>query len=143
MPEEPKPVAGRSYRIGNIGRGARVAQGENISWIEGVASLPGGESLAQQLKALLERIAQDASLDEDTRALAQAKTEAVAEGLAKVQKDPGPLRRALLDAKSWFGSTASWVGKALGDILKSEAVQKAIGGVTEGAAKAAIEAFLK
>jgi hypothetical protein len=79
MSEEPKPVAGRSYRIGDVGAGARVAQGENISWVEGVASLPDGESLAQQFTALLERIAQDASLDEDTRALAQDKTKAVAE----------------------------------------------------------------
>jgi hypothetical protein len=75
-------------------------QGENISWIEGVTSLPGGESLAQQFKALLERIAQDESLDEDTRALAQDKTKAVAEGLAKAQESPGLFRRALLDAKS-------------------------------------------
>jgi hypothetical protein len=135
MPEEPKPVAGRSYRIGDVGAGARVAQGENISWVEGVASLPDGESLAQQFTALLERIAQDASLDEDTRALAQDKTKAVAEGLAKVEESPGIFRRALLDAKSWFGGAASWVGNALGDILKSEAAQKTIGTVTEGTTK--------
>lgn len=143
MPEEPKPVAGRSYRIGDVGAGARVAQGENISWVEGVASLPDGESLAQQFTALLERIAQDASLDEDTRALAQDKTKAVAEGLAKVEESPGIFRRALLDAKSWFGGAASWVGNALGDILKSEAAQKTIGTVTEGTTKAAITSFLK
>ena len=96
MPEEPKPAAGRSYQMGDIGAGARVAQGEHISWVEGVAGLPSGESLAQQFTALLERIAQDASLDEDTRALAQDKTKAVAEGLAKVEQSPGILRRALL-----------------------------------------------
>ena len=124
MPEEPKPDAGRSYHMGNVGAGARVAQGENISWVEGVAGLPGGESLAQQFTALLERIDQDKSLDEDTRALAQDKTKAVAEGLAKAKELPGMLRRALLDANSWFGSTASWVGSALGDILKSEAAQR-------------------
>ena len=129
--------------MGNVGAGARVAQGENISWVEGVAGLPGGEALAQQFKALLGRIAKDESLDEDTRALAQDKTEAVAEGLAKAQQDPGPLRRALLDAKSWFGTTASWVGHALVDILRSETAQKALGAVTEGATKAAVEAFLK
>src|SRR5271166_5978781 len=121
MPDEPKPALERSYQMGNVGPGARVAQGENISWVEGVASLPGGESLTQQFDELLERIAKDASLDEDTRALAQDKTKAVAEGLAKAQQAPGVLRRALLDAKSWFGSTASWVCAALGDILKSEA----------------------
>jgi hypothetical protein len=143
MPEEPKPGAGRSYQMGNVGAGARVAQGENISWVEGVAGLPGGESLAQQFTALVERIAQDKSLDEDTCALAQDKTKAVAEGLAKVEDSPGILRRALLDAKSWFGGAASWVGNALGDILKSEAAQKTIGTVTEATTKAAIASFLK
>jgi hypothetical protein len=77
MPDEPKPAAGRNYQMGNVGAGARVAQGENISWVEGIASLPGGESLAQQFTTLLEQIAQDASLDEDTRELAQDKTKAV------------------------------------------------------------------
>jgi hypothetical protein len=143
MPEEPKPAAARSYQMGDVGAGARVAQGEHISWIEGIAGLPDGKSLTQQFDALLERIAQDGSLDEDTRALAQDKTKAVAEGLAKVEESPGILRRALLDAKSWFGSTASWVGNALGDILKSEAAQKTVGTITEATTKAAIEAFLK
>jgi hypothetical protein len=142
MSEEPKPAVERSYEMGDVGAGARVAQGENISWIEGVASLPGGASLAQQFKELLERIAQDESLDEDTRALAQEKTKAVAEGLAKVRESPGPLRRALLDAKSWFGNTATWVGKALGDILRSEPAQKALAAVTEGVTKAAVDSFL-
>jgi hypothetical protein len=143
MPEEPKPAAGRSYRIGNVGSGARVAQGERISWVEGIAGLPGGESLTQQFDALLERIAQDGSLDEDTRALAQDKTKAVAEGLAKVEDSPGVFRRALQDAGSFFGSAASWIGNALGDILKSEAAQKTIGTVTEATTKAAIATFLK
>jgi hypothetical protein len=143
MPEEPKPAAARSYQMGDVGAGARVAQGEHISWVEGIAGLPDGKSLTQQFDALLERIAQDGSLDEDTRALAQDKTKAVAEGLAKVEESPGILRRALLDAKSWFGSTASWVGNALGDILKSEAAQKTVGTITEATTKAAIEAFLK
>jgi hypothetical protein len=144
MPDESKPASERSYQIGNVGPGARVAQGENISWVEGVVGgLPGGESLTKQFVALLERIAEDASLDEDTRALAQDKTKAVAEGLAKAQESPGMLRRALLDAKSWFGSTASWVGNALSDILKSEAAQKTIGTVTEATTKAAIDSFVK
>jgi hypothetical protein len=32
MPDEQKPAAGRSYHMGDVGAGARVAQGENISW---------------------------------------------------------------------------------------------------------------
>jgi ABC-type branched-subunit amino acid transport system substrate-binding protein len=142
MSDQPKPAAERSYQIGNVGSGARVAQGENISWVEGVANSPGGEPLAQQFKALLERIAEDKSLDEDARALAQDKTKAIAEGLAKAQEEPGALRRALLDAKSWFDITATWVGKALVAILKSEPGQKALGAVSEGVTKAAIESFL-
>jgi hypothetical protein len=143
MPDETKPMAKRSYHIGDVGAGARVAQGEHISWQEGVAALPAGESLAQQFNALLKRIEQDTSLDEDTRALAQNKTKAVAEGLSESQKSPSKLRLALLDAKAFFGSSLSWAGKALGDILKSEAAQKTIGTVTEAATRAAIDSFPK
>lgn len=143
MPDEPSSAAGYTNQMGNVGAYARVAQGKNISWIEGTTSLPGGEPLAQQFRVLLDRITKDELLDEDTRALAQDKTRAVAEGLAKAQQDPGSLRRALLDASSWFRSTTTWVGKALADILRSEEAQKALGVVTEGATKAAIEAFLK
>jgi hypothetical protein len=140
--DEPKPAAQGSYHMGNVGAGARVAQGENISWVEGVASLPDGESLTKQFDALLKRIAADSSLDEDTRALAQDKTKAVAEGIATVQESPGRLRRAILDAKSWFGTSASWVGSALGEILKSDAAQKTLRTVTETATKAAIASFV-
>ena len=142
MPDEPKPAAERSYQMGNIGAGARVAQGENISWVEGMASQPDGESLTRQFDALLKRIAEDRSLDEDTRALAQEKTKAIAEGIANVQQSPTTLRRALLDAKSWFGATASWIGGVLGDILKSEPAQKTLSKVTEAATKAAIASFV-
>ena len=142
MPDEPKPAADRSYHIGDVGAGARVAQGENISWVEGVAGLPGGESLIRQFGALLKRIAEDTSLDEDTRALAQDKAKAVAAGISKVQESPSTLRRALLDAKSWCGTSASWVGSALSDILKSEAAQQTLATVTEATTKAAIAAFV-
>jgi hypothetical protein len=142
MPEEPKSSAGNIYQVGDVGSGARVAVGHHISWVEGVAGLPDGEELAQQFAALLNRIADDTSLGEDDRALAQQKTKAVAEGLAEAQKSPDKLRIALRDAKSWFANTASWVGRALGDILKSEAAQKTIGTVTEAATKAAIASFV-
>lgn len=140
MPNDPKPEE-RSYQIGNVGAGARIAQGENISWVEGVSNLPDGEALKQQFDALLERIAKDSSLDEDTRELARAKTEAVAEGLVVAKVSPGALRRALIDAKAWFGGATPWVGRAVADILKSEAAQKTLGTVTEAATKAAITSF--
>jgi hypothetical protein len=102
MPDEPKSE-GCSYQIGEVGAGARIAQGENISGIEGVSRLPDGEALKQQFDALLE---------------------------------PG------VHAKSWFSGAASWVGDALGDILKSEAAQKTLGTVTEAATKSAIASFM-
>jgi hypothetical protein len=111
-----------SYEMVEVGRGARVAQGENISWIEGVASLPDGKTLTHEFTALLDRIAQDASLDEDTRVLAQDRTKALAGSLAKVKGSPGVLCRALLDAKSWFGRAASWAGSAVDYMLKSAAL---------------------
>jgi hypothetical protein len=88
MSDEIKPVAERSYHIGDVGAGARVAQGENISWHEGIAALPQGESLTQQFNVLLERISQDSSLDEDSRMLAQHKTNAVAEALCEIKTTP-------------------------------------------------------
>jgi hypothetical protein len=142
MADESKPAAERSYHIGDVGAGARVAQGENISWVEGVSGLQDGAALKRQFDQLLERIARDTSLDADSREIAQEKTKAVAEGLAKAKDSPGALRKALIDAKAFFGGAASWVGKALGDILKSEAAQKTLGTVTEAATKAAIESFI-
>jgi len=67
-----------------------------------VTSLPNGEALAQQFAALLKRIADDNSLDEDDRTLAEQKTKAVAEGLAEAHKSPDKLRMALKDAKAWL-----------------------------------------
>jgi hypothetical protein len=113
MSDEPKPE-GRSYQIGNVGDSARIAQGENISWVEGVPNLPNGQALKQQFDALLGRIAKDSSLDEDTRTLARAKTEAIAEGLVVAQASPGVLRRALIDAKSWFSGAASGTAASFG-----------------------------
>lgn len=46
----------RSYKVGDVAAGARVAIGENISWVEGVSGLPDGEALKRQFSALLEKI---------------------------------------------------------------------------------------
>ena len=140
--DEPKPGAERSYQMGNVGPGARVAQGENISWFEGIAGLPVGKSLTWEFDALLKRIGEDASLDEATRALAQDKIKAVAEGIAHIHESPSILRRALLDAKSWFGTTASWVSNALADIVKSEAAQKTLETLTDATTKGVIASFV-
>ena len=99
--------------------------------------------LSAEADELFRRVRRDvATLLFGQSGLAQDKTKAIAEGLAKVEESPGMLWRALLDAKSRFGSTASWVDNALGDILKSEAAQKTLGTVTEAATKAAIASFV-
>ncbi len=141
MSENEGPTSGKSYQLGSIGAFAKVAVGENISWIEGVSSLPSGESLVRQFNTLMQKIAEDQAMDEDTRTLAQSKTEAIATGLAQAQQSPGMLRRALLDAKSWFQNSAAWVGSEVSAILKSEAAQKTIATITEASVQATIKSF--
>jgi hypothetical protein len=131
-----------NFKVGDIGAGARVAIGKNISWTEGLATLPDGAALMRQFDELFEKIDDDASLDEDGRELARQKAAAVVEGVKTVETSPATLRRALRDAKSWFGGASSNIGAALAGILKGEAAQKTLGTVTEAATKAAIEAFI-
>jgi hypothetical protein len=134
----------RSYHMGNmhVAAGGSVGQGDHNlignNVVTELSVLPNGETLSQQFAALLEQISKDGSLDDDTRELAREKTEAVAAGLSKVKESPGMLLKALSDAKSWFSSSATWVGKELGEILKSDAAQKTLGTVTETGAKAAL-----
>lgn len=139
--QQPHPT-GKSYSIGNIGPGARVAQGENITWTEGFPGNPQGEELKRQFTDLLERIDNAPDLDEDERALVKEKTEAVADGLANAQHEPRRLRRALLDAKGFLTSSAHAVWDGLNQILTSEAAQKTIGTITEAGTKAAIQSLL-
>jgi hypothetical protein len=68
MPNEPIRGAVRRYRMGDVDAGARVAQGENISWVEGIAGLPDGPALASQFAALLERPGRKARLLRGTSA---------------------------------------------------------------------------
>ena len=141
MSEEKKssPTGGKSYHIGDVGAHARVQQGEYLTMIEQTfAKTPEGDDLAQQFKALIDKIAKHPELDDDTRDLAMEKTQKVAEGLANAKESPGTLRRALLDAKGWFSSAASWGWDEVGKILKSEAAQKTLATITEVGAKVAI-----
>jgi hypothetical protein len=141
MGEQQLPPIGKSYQIGDVGEAARVAQGENITWTEGFAGNPQGEALKRQFADLLARIDTATDLDEDERALAKEKTEAVADGLANAQQEPGRLRRALRDAKAFLASSASWVWEGLNQILTSEAAQKTIGTITEAGTRAAIQSL--
>jgi hypothetical protein len=141
MAEQQSPPPGKSYRVGDVGPGARVAVGEHITWTEGFAGYPEGEELKHQFADLLTRIDEAPDLDEDERALAKEKTEAVADGLANAQRDPGRLRRALRDAKGFLTSSASWVWDGLNQILTSDAAQKTIATITEAGTKAAIQSL--
>jgi hypothetical protein len=141
MSENEKLKLSQNYTMGNVGAGARVAQGSHISWVEGISGLQDGQLLARKFTELLERIELDDSLDQDDRLVAQEKTKAIADALSNVLEEPAKLRLALKDAKSWFGVTATWAGKAIGDILSSDAAQKTLSTVTEAATKAAINQF--
>lgn len=142
MSEKESPPGSKTYAIGDVGPGARVAQGENISWVEGVQALPEGEAIARMFKELLSQIAADKSLDEETREISAVKVQAVAEGLAKAQEDPSSLRRSLREAKAWFGASATWVGERIGHILKSEAVQKTVATLAETGIEMAVKGYL-
>lgn len=139
MLDESKSVeAGKSYKMGNVGPYSKVQQGENL-WIETVSAIPDSNALVQQFKNLIEQISKDNTLDDDTRDVSVKKVEAVAEGLAKAQKSDGRgLKKALLDAKSWFAGNAGWVWTKLDDILKSEAAQKTIWTITESTVRGSI-----
>jgi hypothetical protein len=53
--QQPHPT-GKSYQIGDVGAGARVAQGENITWTERFTGDPQGEALRRQFTDLLAQI---------------------------------------------------------------------------------------
>jgi hypothetical protein len=133
---------GKSYQVGDIGAHARVAIGENISWSEGLSRYPGGDDLTQQLSALLEQIANDQKLGEPERALATAKTQAVAAALPSAQKEPQRLQAALLDAQVFLKSTAGWAWEGLQSALTSESARTIISGITEATVKGAIQGML-
>jgi hypothetical protein len=137
--ESREPSVGKSYQMGDVGAGARVQQGENLSWTEtSLGATPDGKALEEQFAALAKRLAEHPGLDEDNRALAVEKTQAVAEGLAHAQESPAGLRRALVDAKNFLGTSAGWAWTEMTAILKSDAAQKTIGTITEASTRAAI-----
>lgn len=140
--EGQQPSAAKSYQVGDIGARARVAIGENISWSEGLSRYPDGDELAQQLSTLLERIASDQQLGEPERALAMAKTQAVAAALPGAEKEPQRLQAALLDAQVFLKSTAGWAWQGLRSALTSESARTIISGISEATARGAIQGML-
>lgn len=141
MSESPNQSGNRSYHIGDVGTGARVAQGDNISWVEGINALPEGAQITDQFKQILDSIEADSTLDDDNKELARNKVEAIADALANIENNPAALRVALKDGKTFFSSVASGLGKAIASLLSSDAAQKILGTVTESATKAAISNF--
>ncbi len=129
----------KSYRMGDVGPGARVQQGEHLTMIENaLAPLPDAEILTKRFEALVGRLSQEFGQDDDSRELAVTKTRVVAELLGQAANEPGKLRRALIDAKHYFLSTAGWAWEELASIIKSDAAQKTIGTIAEATARAAI-----
>jgi hypothetical protein len=115
---------GRSYRIGDVGAGARVVQGEHNTWIEAVQGAPGGDELRRQIEELLARIAKEPGLGEDDRELVADKTRAVATALGQAGQSPEGLRRAIRDARVFLSTTAGWAWDGLRRVLESDAAQK-------------------
>jgi hypothetical protein len=71
--------------------------------------------------------------------LATAKTQAVAAALPSAQKEPERLQAALLDAQVFLKSTAGWAWEGLRSALTSEGARTIVSGITEAAAKGAIQ----
>ena len=140
--EGDQPGVSKSYQVGDIGAHSRVAIGEHITWSEGLSRYPGGEELTEELTALLERIASNAELGQAERALATAKTQAVAEALPSAQKQPQRLQAALLDAQVFLKSTAGWAWEGLRSALTGESARIIISSISEATAKGAIQGML-
>ena len=137
------PLGSKIYTIGDVGPYAQVAQGEHIQQVKNaLAGVPDSEVLERQFAELMERIAQTPDLDDETRNLALEKTKAVAEGLANAKESPTGLKRALLDAKGFLTSSVKGAWEGLCKILCSEAAQKTISSIAEGATKGAIGALI-
>jgi hypothetical protein len=143
-PSGEQPSGEKIYYVGgDIGAGAQVAQGEHIQQVKNtLAGLPDSDILEQQFDKLMNQIAQAPGLDDETRDLALEKTKAVAEGLANAKESPNGLSRALRDAKGFLTSSVKGAWEGLCEILKSEAAQKTISAIAEGATKAAIAALI-
>jgi hypothetical protein len=137
------PSGSKIYNMSNIGPNTTAIQGEHIHVMNALKALPEGDTLAQQFDTLLKQLANALNLDEDTRKLATAKTQAVAQGLAEANIEPSKLRLALRDAQLTLGNTAKWAYDGLVNILKSEVAQKTIGTISEASTRAAIEAFTR
>jgi len=138
-----EPTGGESYHIGDVGAHARVQQGKYLTMIEkSFADTVNGDDLKKQFKELIGKLAESPELDEEMKDLSMEQTHSVAEALAKAKESPSGLRRALLEAKHWFSSAASWVWDEVSEILKSDAAQKTISTITESSVRAAIKSIL-
>lgn len=142
MSETSDVGAGKHYSIGDVGPGARVVQGDHNTWIESLSSRPGGASVANGLRDLLDRVEADTDLEPDDRELALDKTQSVADALPAVADQPEGLRKALRDAKQFFESKAQWAWDSLRRILASESGRQLLDTVTDVAARVAIMALL-
>lgn len=132
----------KSYRVGDVGDGARVIVGDNNSWVERVDALPGGQQVAREIAALIGNLKADSSLSDDDQELAVEKMQAVASALPEAAQSPDRLRKALRDASQFLGATVAWAWQRLQKILTSDAGRAVLGTIADSAAKAAISGLL-
>lgn len=129
--------AGTSYRIGDVGPGAQVAQGHDIRQTMRLAGVDADE-VRRAFEPVLALIDADEAMDADDKQDARDAVAEVREATLVAGSDPSRLRRSLSRARKLVGS--AWDG--LVQAMTSEPVQKTIGTITEAAARASIQSML-
>lgn len=128
---------GTGYHIGDVGAGAQVAQGSNITQTMQQAGVS-LDQLRSSFDQVFAAIAADESLDADEKQIAVETTEEVLEATRRAGEDPSALNRALKRASKLLGG--AWAN--LVTAMKSDAVQKTIGTITEAGVQGAIKSLL-
>jgi len=130
---EESPVG---YHIGNVGAGAQVAQGTNITQTMLQAGVAPDE-LREVFTPVFRAIDTARDLDEDEKAVASEAAQEVVEATERAQEDPSALKRALTKARRLLGD--AW--EHLASAMNSETVQKTIETITEAAILASIKSL--
>jgi hypothetical protein len=125
------------FHIGDVGAGAQVAQGVNITQTMQTAGVT-VEQLRTVFADVFAAIKADDSMDDDEKQVAAESAEEVLQATAHAGEDPSALKRALSKAKKLLGG--AW--NVLATAMKSDPVQKTLGTITEAALQASIKATL-
>ena len=144
MPK-PKSEKESTFSMGDVGPHATVQQGhhQTIAQIRGGSASDDLATILTSLDSLRRHLAASPHADAATKALSDKKIQALEEALKSADEDPDTLHLTLLDTESWLTKAAGWAWTKVHDALTSEAGQKVICGISEGAAKAGIEMLLR